>query len=212
MSYNVLIVDDQTLPRQYFEKIVNDADDYNLTASISSAALADAYCISNRIDLIIMDIVMSDGSNGLDAAARIKKSYPSIKILAVTSMPDSTFLTMAREANVDSFWYKEVQDAPMIDVMNRTMAGEHVWPDKTPSVRLGLIESSELTEREVDVLRYIAMGHTNQEIAEELLMSVNTVKFHLSNLLSKTGCNSRIELAILATKSGIVVTCTSPTL
>ena len=122
MSYNVLIVDDQTLPRQYFEKIVNDADDYNLTASISSAAVADAYCISNRIDLIIMDIVMSDGSNGLDAAARIKKSYPSIKILAVTSMPDSTFLTMAREANVDSFWYKEVQDVPMIDVMNRTMA------------------------------------------------------------------------------------------
>lgn len=205
MPYNVLIVDDQTLPRQYFENIVNDSENYNLTASISSAAVADAYCINNKIDLIIMDIVMSDGSNGLEAAARIKKSYPSIKILAVTSMPDSTFLSIAREANVDSFWYKEVQDAPMLEVMDRTMAGEHIWPDKTPQVKLGLADSNELTEREMEVLRCIAMGHTNQEIADELDMSVNTVRFHLSNLLSKTGCNSRIELAITATKSGIVV-------
>ena len=205
MAYRVLIVDDQTLPRQYFESIVNGSENYVLTASIGSATVADAYCINNGVDLIIMDIVMTEGISGLEAAERIKKTYPSVKILMVTSMPDSAFLSKAREVNVDSFWYKEVQDAPMLEVMDRTMAGEHIWPDHAPTVKLGLADSSEFTDKELDVLRLIAMGHTNQEIADELLISVNTVKFHLTNLISKTGCNSKIELAILATKSGLVV-------
>ena len=204
MSYNVLIVDDQTLPRQYFEAIVNSSPDYSLAASIATAKIADAYCAAGQIDLIIMDIVMSDGSNGLDAAERIKKSFPRIKILAVTSMPDATFLSRAREAGVDSFWYKEVQDAPMLDVMNRTMAGEHIWPDSAPVVQLGMADSSEFTERELDVLRCLALGYANQEIADTLFMSVNTVRFHIGNILSKTGFTSRTELAIAAAKSGVV--------
>ena len=71
--------------------------------------------------------------------------------------------------------------------------------------RAVLPAASEFTEKELDVLRIIAMGYTNQEIADELVISVNTVRFHLANLISKTGCNSKIELAILATKSGLVV-------
>ena len=206
MEYRVLIVEDQTLPRKYFENIVNNSSNYTLAASISSATVADAYCINGSVDLIIMDIVMSEGISGLDAAKRIKLSYPEIKILMVTSMPDSNFLEKAKEVNVDSFWYKEVQDAPMLEVMDRTMAGEHIWPDRAPSVKFGLIDSSELSEREFEVLRYVTMGYTNQEIAEVIGISVNTIKFHIGNLISKSGCNSRIELAILATKSGLIVT------
>lgn len=205
MAYKVLIVEDQTLPRQYFESIVNNSDNYELVASIGSATVADAYCIKGRVDLIIMDIVMSEGISGLDAAKRIKGSYPNVKILMVTSMPDSTFLEKARAFNVDSFWYKEVQDAPMLEVMDRTMAGEHIWPDRAPSVKFGLIDSSEITERELEVLRYVAMGYTNQEIADVLGINVNTIKFHVGNLTSKSGVNSRLDLAILATKSGLIV-------
>lgn len=206
MAYKVLIVDDQALPRQYFESIVNGAEQYSLAASISSAKVADAYCAKGGVDLILMDIIMSDEVSGLEAARKIKQNYPKIKILAVTSMPDATFLKKARDIGVDSFWYKEVQDAPMLEVMDRTMAGERVWPDKAPTVPLGLCDSSELTGREVDVLRYLAMGYGNQEIADALCVSINTVRFHLSNLQSKTGCVSRTELAIIAAKSGIVVT------
>lgn len=202
MAYKVLIVDDQTLPRQYFETIVNGAADYELVASIASATVADAYCIGNKVDLIIMDIVMAEGISGLDAAERIKRSYPGVKILIVTSMPDASFLERAQAVNVDSFWYKEVQDAPMLEVMDRTMRGEHVWPGSAPSVRLGLVESNELTDREKEVLRSLALGLSNQEIGDRLFMSVNTVRFHLSNLLSKTGCSTRTELAILAARSG----------
>lgn len=205
MPYNVLIVDDQTLPRQYFESIVNGSDHYTVVASIGSATVADTYCAKYDVDLILMDIVMSDGINGLEAARRIKKSYPKVKILAVTSMPDASFLHKAREANVDSFWYKEVQDAPMLEVMDRTMNGECVWPDKSPTVRLGFADTGEFTERELEVLRLLAKGCTNQEIGDSLDISINTVRFHIGNLLSKTGYVSRTELAIAAAKSGIVV-------
>lgn len=202
MAYKVLIVDDQALPRQYFESIVAGSDNYELTASIASATVADAYCIGNKVDLIIMDIVMADGISGLEAAERIKKSYPQVKILMVTSMPDASFLETAQAINVDSFWYKEVQDAPMLEVMDRTMQGEHIWPEQAPSVKLGLVESDELTAREQDVLRSLALGLSNQEIGEQLFMSANTVKFHIGHLLSKTGCATRTELAILAARSG----------
>lgn len=205
MAVNVLIVDDQALPRLYFEQIVNNSDKYSLVASITSAKVADAYCIDGIVDLIIMDIVMADGMSGLEAAKRIKQSYPDVKILMVTSMPDSSFLKQAKEIEVDSFWYKEVQDAPMLDVMDRTMEGEHVWPDQAPTVKVGIADSSEFTERELEVLRYIANGFSNNEISDELNMSINTVKFHVGNLLGKTGSATRTELAIVAAKSGVVV-------
>lgn len=205
MKYNVLVVDDQLLPRQYFESIINSSEDFNLLASIPSAKVADVYCIKNPIDLIIMDIVMADGSNGLEVAGKIKVNYPNIKILIVTSMPDANFLTIAKELNIDSFWYKEIQDSPMLNVMRRTMNGEHVYPDSSPKVKLGFTYNNELTTREIDVLRAMAEGLSNPEIAEKLGMSVNTVKYHINNLLEKTGFESRTKLAIEAAKSGLVL-------
>ena len=118
MAVKVLVVDDQILPRQLFESIINNAEGFELIASINSATLADLYCARGGVDLIIMDVVMADGYSGLDAAFKIKKSYPTIKIIIVTSMPDALFLAKAREIGVDSFWYKEVQDAPMFDLKN----------------------------------------------------------------------------------------------
>lgn len=205
MAYQVLIVDDQALPRRYFEGIVTHSENYDLAAAISSAKIAYSYCAKGGVDLILMDIVMSDEVNGLEAARKIKQNYPEIKILAVTSMPDATFLEKAKNAGVDSFWYKEVQDAPMLEVMDRTMAGERIWPDQAPTVPLGLCNTTELTEREMAVLRLFSMGYSNQEIADELEISISTVRFHQGNLMSKTGFTSRTQLAIAAARSGIAV-------
>ena len=103
MPYKVLVVDDQAMPRQLFESIIRFSDNYELAASVDSASVADVYSAKKEIDLILMDVVMSGGINGIEAAARIKGSYPNIKILVVTSMPDGTFLKKARDAGVDSF-------------------------------------------------------------------------------------------------------------
>ena len=205
MSYRVLIVDDQIVPRQLFESIVQSSPSYDVLATVASAKVADIYCASGKVDLVLMDIVMSDGSNGLDAAARIKHSYPRTKVIIVTSMPDPMFLRRAREIGVDSFWYKEVQRLPLLELMDRTMAGERVFPDSPPSVDIGLTTSVDITEREVDVLRLLAEGLTDKEIAERLYLSVSAVRYHVNNLITKTGFSSRTELAVNAVRRGIVV-------
>ncbi len=205
MVYKVLIVDDQVLPRQLFESIVDSSDHYEIAASISSAKIADVYCAKETIDLILMDVVMSDGFSGLAAAKRIKQSYPEVKIIIITSMPDAAFLEKAREAGVDSFWYKEVQDEPILEIMDRTMAGENVYPDASPVIEIGNTLSSELTEKEMEVLRLLAAGYTDKEIAEELFISVSTVRYHLNHMILKSGLTTRTSLAVYAVKTGLVV-------
>lgn len=205
MAYKVLVVDDQVMPRQLFENVIKSSENYELVACIETAKVADMYCARQHVDLILMDVVMNDDSNGLDAAAKIKSAYPSTKIIIMTSMPDANFLARAKEIGVDSFWYKEVQDTTMLEVMDRTMAGENVYPDKPPVVRLGMARDTDFTEREMDVLRKMVQGYTDKEIADQLNMSYHTVRFHINSLLGKTGCVSRTDLAIKVVRSGIVV-------
>lgn len=205
MAYRVLVVDDQAMPRQLFENIIKSSDNYELVACIETAKVADMYCARQQVDLILMDVVMNDDSNGLDVAAKIKATYPNTKIIIMTSMPDADFLNCAKSIGVDSFWYKEVQDTSMLEVMDRTMAGESVYPDNPPVVQLGLVKNTDFTAREMDVLRKMVQGFSDKEIAEQLDMSYHTVRFHINSLLGKTGCASRTELAIRVVRSGVIV-------
>ena len=201
----VMIVDDQFISRQLFEMYVKTSDKYEVTYSVESAAFADAYVLKNKIDLVLMDILMNDGSNGLDAAARIKKNSPETKIIAVTSMPEYSWIKRAREIGIESFWYKEASEATILDMMDRTMAEESVYPDGTPEVQLGHARSTEFTERELEVLRFMTTGVPNAVIAEKLGIAENTVKNHIRHMMEKTGCKNRTELAIQARVSGVVI-------
>ena len=203
--YKVLICDDQNISRRLFELFVVHSGRYELAASIPSARAADTYCARMDVDLVLMDVVMKDGSDGLDAAARIKKIKPQTKIVIVTSMPEVSYLERAREIGADSFWYKELDNEPLLDVMDRTMDGEHVYPKSAPSVPIGMIRSSDLTASELLVLRELARGSSNEEIAGVLHISVATVKTHINHMMQKTGFRNRTELAIEARVSGIVI-------
>lgn len=201
----VMIVDDQYISRQLFALYIQSSEKYELVRQVESASLADAFVLKEPIDLILMDILMNDGSNGLDAAEKIKKKRPNIKIIAVTSMPESSWINRAKSIGIDSFWYKEVSKETIIEIMDRTMAGESVYPDTIPVVQIGNIRSSEFTDREIEVLRVMIKGISNAEIAKELGITENTVKQHIKHMMEKTGCKSRTELAIEARISGIVV-------
>lgn len=204
-KWKVMIVDDQFVSRRLFGMYVKASERYETVYEVESAAFADAFVLKNHIDLVLMDILMADGSNGLEAAARIKKSCPEVKIVAVTSMPETSWLKKARECGIESFWYKEASRDTILDVMDRTMAGESVYPDSAPPVKLGLANSAELTERELEVLRIMTTGVSNAAIAKKLCISESTVKNHIHHMLEKTGCQSRTALAIQARVSGIVV-------
>ena len=203
--WNVLIVDDQNTSRHLIEMVVESSDRYSVLKAIPLAKMADIYALTLPVDLIIMDIVMAEGPSGLEAAEKIKKSKPQVKILLVTSMPEVSFMERAREIGVDSFWYKEIEEQPLLNVMDRTMAGEQVYPDSPPSVKLGLADSSEFTDRELEVLRILTTGCPDPEIAARLNISFSTVRTHINHMLDKTGFETRTELAIHARLSGIVI-------
>ncbi|MCR5370446.1 MAG: response regulator transcription factor [Clostridium sp.] len=205
MAYSVLIADDQSMARQLFEMFVKSSENYRLVYSLESASVAYIYCSRFPIDLVLMDVVMSDGVSGLEAAKRIKKVSPKTKIIIVTSMPEVSYIRRAKEIGVESFWYKEASREPILSVMDRTMAGESVYPDSAPVLTLGNARSVEFTPKELEVLREMTMGLTNNAIAEKLFIDVTTVKSHVTHMLQKTGFQNRTELAIQARVSGLVI-------
>lgn len=205
MTYQIMIVDDQFVSRELFKLYIDQSPQYEVVYSIDSAMFADTYVLKNHVDLIIMDILMQDGSNGLDAAEKIKKLRPDIKIVAVTSMPEVSWMDRAKKIGIESFWYKEVAEKTILEIMDRTLAGESIYPNETPEVTLGLAKSTELTPREIEVLRLLTTGAGNEEIAEKLHISQNTVKTHIKHLLEKTGFSSRTQLAIQSRITGFVI-------
>lgn len=205
MAYHVLIVEDQAMPRELFEIYINSSDKFNHLLSVANASAAPSVCKNNKVDLILMDVMTALGSSGLDAAEEIKKEFPEIKIIIVTSMPEYSWLERAREIGVDSFWYKDGQKESILDVMERTMAGENIYPDETPLIHIGNTTNHDFTERELEILKELTTGDTNTAIAERLHISLPTVKSHIQHLMEKTGFKTRTELVSEARSLGIVI-------
>ena len=178
---------------------------YKLAASLRTAREAVAYIDEHGADLLILDVIMQEGIDGLTAAGEIKRSHPDVKIILTTSTSETSWEDKAREIGVESFWYKEYDDHSLTDIMERTVRGESVYPSDPPKVNFGKIRRSDLTDRELDVLRELTASLTNEEIAERLNISANTVKRHLQNIMAKTGFSSRLELAIHARLQGVVI-------
>lgn len=193
---NVLIVDDQRTARQILEYAVSKGEKYSLVRSIENAALAEMYCARGEVDLVLMDVYTAHRENGLEAAAKIKKSYPGINIIIVTSLPEHSFIQKAREAGCESFSYKDVGEESLLSVMDRIMAGESVYPGAAPVLRIGKAKSLEFTKRELEVLREKANGCSNQEICKRFHIKKSTLDYHMNNILSKTGYPNTVRLTM----------------
>lgn len=201
----VLIVEDQRMPRQYMEQMIQASGRYALAGSVSGADIALAFCRQQPPDLILMDVCTAGGKDGIEAAAEIKAAFPNIKIIIITSMVEVGFLQRAKAAKADSFWYKDLSPEELLDVMDRTMAGEHLFPQQTPAVQLGLADSTELTPKEIEVLRLVCDGLEYSEIGAALGLSERTVKYHVSNILQKTGYANKTRLAIAVTGRQFII-------
>ena len=202
---NVLIVEDDPMARHLLEIYIANSDKYNHVQSVESAALAEFCCRTNKVDVILMDVCTAMNASGLDAAEKIKKSFPHIKVIIITSQPECSFIDRANAVGVDSFWYKNSDADEILSVIDRTMSGERVYPDSSPSLKLGDIFSEELTDREIEVLRELVAGESDAAIAEKLFMSLRTVKGHIQSMREKTGFRNRTELAVRARESGLII-------
>lgn len=204
-KYSVMIVEDQQMPKALFTHFIESSDKFYLQVAIENASVADIICTHTRVDLILMDVVTENGESGLKAAEKIKAKFPQTKIIIVTSMPECSYIRRAKEIGVEGFWYKEVSDKPILSIMERVMNGEIVYPSVVQSVKLGLAESSEFTEKELEILRLMTGGYSNVEISEKLGISAGVVKNHIADMFDKTGFRSRTQLAVRARESGLVI-------
>ena len=203
----VLIVEDQKMAQENMEAIIKASENCILAGTIPNAADAELFCMREDVDLILMDVCTLRDESGIDASAIIKKKFSNIKVIIVTSMAEHTFIEKAKAVGVDSFWYKDASHGELISVMDQTMAGAHIFPDKTPEVKLGLTTSYELTRAELDVLRALMQSTSDEDAANMLGCTKANIRWHLSKVLEKTGYRTRMELLIaVAQKNLIIVT------
>ena len=202
---NVLIVEDQKMAQENMEAIIKTNENYTLAGVIPNAADAELFCMRGGVDLILMDVCTARDESGIEACAVIKKKFPKIKVIVVTSMAEHTFIEKARAARADSFWYKDASHGELISVMDRTMAGERIFPDKTPEVKLGLTTSYELTQPELDVLRALMQSTSDEDAANMLGCTKANIRWHLGKILDKTGYRTRMELLIAVAQKNLII-------
>ena len=196
----ILIVDDHESMRDSLASAFEKAEGFRTAGGIPSAAFALAYCEKLKPDLVMMDICTENGASGLDAAQAIKKAYPEIKVIVMTAFEEISYVPRAKAAGADAFIYKSRSLGSFVETAKAVIAGDTCFPEpKTFPMPEG---EAPLTVREMEVLRLLCRHMTNKEIAAELYISENTVKFHKANMLAKTGFSKTVDLAFYMISSG----------
>lgn len=201
----VLVIDDQRIAREYMENVVRCSEGYELAGSLSQADMAATVCSRNRVDLVLMDVCTHGSRDGITAAAELRAGFPRLKIIIVTSMPEESFIKRAKAAGADSFWHKEASPEELITVMDATMQDRNIWPGETPVVKLGVTSSVDFSETEIKVLRLVCEGLEYSEIASKLGYTKDNVKYHIRNILQKTGYANKTQLAIAVTGKRFII-------
>ena len=198
--YKVLIIDDHISMCDSLGLVLENTGEFSVEGKLPNAALAEPYCLKMKPDLIFMDICTENGASGLEAAKLIREKFPEIKIIVMTGFNDVTYEPKAKEAGARAFIVKTKSLEHFVETAKGVMRGETYYSDpKTIPVQAGNVP---LSDREMEVLKLICKHFTNKEIAEELFISENTVKYHKVNILAKTGFTKTVDLVFHVIKSG----------
>lgn len=197
----VFIVDDHSVLRSGLKMILNSQKDMIVIGEADSGVVALTKAKSLNPDIILLDISMPD-MNGLEALEKIRK-ISSAKILMLTMHNDEKYLQEALKAGANGYVLKQAADTELLQAIREVVKGE-IYLDSTLAQNLVKFmysphketknSDSHLTEREKEVLRYIALGYTNKEIGESLLVSVKTVETHKARIMEKIQCHKRSDL------------------
>jgi DNA-binding NarL/FixJ family response regulator len=212
MTLNILIADDHKLFRQGLISLMKTRRD--LVKVVGEAETGtEAIRLAERLrpDIILMDIYMPE-LNGIDATREILEKYPGIAIVILTSSESDEHLREAVSLGISGYLLKNLDGEELFDLLAGIQRGEAAMTramaarllKNAADVRVGAPEEDGLTSRELEVLRLVAKGASNMQIAEELVISVNTVKSHLKNILSKLQLENRTQVATFALEKGLV--------
>ncbi len=196
----VLIVDDHESMRESLAAAFTAHGDFSVVGETASADFAAAYCEKLHPDLVLMDVCTQGAASGLKAAQTLRQADPQLKIIVMTGFDEISYIPRARTAGANGFVYKSSSLSFFLEVAEKVMSGGSYFPEpKTIPVPQG---EAPLTERELEVLRLMCKHMTTREIAEELSISENTVKFHKANMLAKTGFSKAVDLAFYMISNG----------
>ena len=211
-AITVLIVDDHEVVRQGIRAYLDSQKAFNVVGEASSGDEAISAASELIPDVVLMDLVMEE-MDGVEATRRVKDVSPRSQVVVLTSFHQDEFIFPALQAGAISFILKDVKMDELADAIRRAARGEATLHPRVAARVIQEIHGArneetnsfkELTAREIEVLKLIAAGSSNSSIAEELVISENTVKGHVSNILSKLHLADRTQAAVYAWREGIV--------
>ncbi len=192
----VLIVDDHTVVRGGLRLFLLAFPDLELIGEASSGEMALELCKLHAPDVVIMDLLMP-GMNGIEATHQIHSKHSAIRIIALTSFPDDQLVRDAINAGASGYLLKTATATELVDAIRSVAYGKTVFSPEAEKILAQKTQAAyyhdDLTKREWEIYHLVMVGKNNNEIANELIISVATVKYHVSNILSKLGVKNRAE-------------------
>ncbi len=208
MTIKVLLVDDHAVVRSGLSKFLMVNKDFKLVGEASDGSEAIQMVSLHRPDVVLMDLMMP-GVDGIAATREIHQKYPKVKVIALTSFAEQNMVQGALQAGAVGYLQKNVTARELANAIRAACDGRMTLSAEATqvlanSVAQPQIAGEQLTERELDVLKCMVAGQNNNEIAETLVVSLGTVKFHISNIFHKLGVDSRVEAVKLAIEQKLV--------
>lgn len=199
----ILTVDDHPLLRKGIAALVNTEPDLKLIAEASNGKEAVDAFRSHQPDVTLMDLQMP-GMDGLEAIEAIRKEFPEARIIVLTTYHGDVQVLRALKAGARGYILKGHVHKELLDTIRAVHAGHKRIPPEIASALADHATDDALTEREIGVLKLIAAGNGNKQIADQLAIGEATVKSHVTNILSKLGANDRAHAVTIGLKRGII--------
>ena len=207
-TIRVMLVDDHNVVRSGLATFLRAFEDLELVGEAKNGLEALNLCHQKKPDVILMDLMMPE-MDGIAATSAILKDYPDVKIIAMTSFEEEELVQGVLAAGAISYLLKNVTSDELADAIRAATVGQ---PTLAPEAAKALVQATrspkhsliELTEREREVLNLVVQGQSNQQIAKALMITIATVKAHISNILSKLQVSSRAEAIAYAIKHKLV--------
>jgi two-component system, NarL family, response regulator NreC len=210
VSVRILIVDDHAVLRAGLKMLIDAEDDLEAVGEAANARDAVFQARSLKPDVILMDVVMPDQS-GLDVVPTLLHERPETKVLVLSMQDDPQYVRQAFSAGASGYILKDAADTEVVAAIREVASGNN-YVHPTVGARLIAAENAEarraeedpLSDREREVLRLLALGHTNQEISAQLFISVRTAETHRAHIMQKLRLTSRAELVRYALDQGVL--------
>jgi DNA-binding NarL/FixJ family response regulator len=199
----VLSVDDHPLLREGIAAIINNQPDMLLVADAANGSEALQKFREHRPDVTLMDLRLPDVS-GIDAMIAIRSEFIDARIIMLTTFEGDVEIQRALEAGARGYMLKSMPPQELVEVIRQVHAGKKRVPAEVATYLAEHLSDETLTAREIDVLRHVAGGNRNRDIAQRLYISEETVKVHVKHSMEKLGANDRTQAVAIAVRRGII--------